>query len=599
MLLFEAIYRETGLGDVTKGLLFVIIVRRRQFPKVQVTSRTNANNPARPRRTTKLLHRHLRLVSFDVFGTALDRRLVEAGDIHYLTANRIGLTTTENVDHYVSCRRAAEERAREKAAESGRTEVGIAEISSELEEFLPPELFGKKPIQTELQLEQELAVANPDVLAFHQKVRRKGLSVVFTADTSLPHGLVARMLRSAGYDWDHLFLSSQTGRTKQDGSLFSSVVERTSFQPSQILHIGETQAVDVTITSPARLSVREPVALTSPVELSCERRTGVDSVALALAANHQAKVADKVTPADVGYYSLGPMMSGFVGWVAWQTRRKLPDHVLLAPRLHPGKDLVSRIGSELSDLIRPSHDLWAASPASSDDSVQRFLDESGVEPGDNVALLDLGWDDKNVSHIESLMPEELNISVAGFCLGLFETPTSNTKGWAFSPDRNIELAKRMRDSEFVNLLGSPRRTTISDVEVRRLIEEISIGIIAFAEDMEPWINLGPTTASLCWPALRTIESPTYAEAQRLTDGWTRKDRSIGRLQVTDSRPLKSRLVRSVQLRSELASDQHLGSVWEQGSRVLESGGSVVPALPVANKRLALRSLRIGQRRGNS
>ncbi len=562
-----------------------------------MTTRIPPNGPARPRRNNRLLNRHIRLVSFDIFDTALVRRVVEPSDVHFLTANRIGLTTAENVDHYVSCRQAAEDRAREKAAEAGRTEVGIAEISSELQEFLPPELFGKKPIQVELQLEQELAVANPDILAYHQRVRRKGLAVAFTADTSLPHGLVAKMLRSAGYDWEYLFLSSQTGRTKQDGSLFTSIVERTSFQPHQILHIGEAQAADINVASTDRLSIAEKSVTTGPVELCAERRTGVDSVALSLAANHQSKVADKVTPADVGYYSLGPMMAGFIGWVAWQTRRNIPDHVIVAPRLYLGEELVSRVGTALTDRIRPSHNMWQDP---SEIEIGQFLQDNKIEPGDHIALLDLGWDDNNVSYLESILPEELGISVSGFCLGLLDSPSSNTQGWAFSPNRNVELADRMRSSEFINLLGAPRQSTIGHREIRRLIDEIAIGIVAFAEDIEPWINLGPTTASLCWPALRTIESPTYAEAQRLTDGWTRWERSAGSAdQQDEGRPLKSRLVRSLQLRSELPNGQHLGSIWEQGSEVLESGGSIIPTLPSAHKRLALRSLRFGQRRNGA
>lgn len=509
------------------------------------------------------------MVSFDVFGTALVRQLVEPDDIHYLTANRLGLTQIDNVEHYVACRRDAENRARKKAATAGRQEVGIAEISSELEEFLPPQLFASNPIKIELKLEQELAIANPKILALHRQVRHKGLGVAFIADTSLPHGVVSKLLRKAGYDWDHLFLSSQTGRTKQDGSLFSCLVERTPFDAQQILHIGNDESIDVdlarSVNLRASLSSFDRANVNVPADFCSQPRTGLDSIALSLAADHQAKVADTVTAADVGYYSIGPMMSGFMAWVNQQCQANQPDHIIVGQTLHLGQRLASLLAPELLERIHTS--FWEDKGTSDD-----------IQPGDSIAVVDWGWDDRTVQQVSTLVPSE--VSVQGLCLGLVNPPTTDTTGWAFAPDRNTDLAKRMQGLDFIDSLASAPGSD----GLQKLVDEISLGILAFAEDFEPWIQYGSTSARLCWPTLRTLETPTFAEAQRLADSWADEQNPAA--------PFRSRLVRSVHSQPT----EGFSTVWERGSEVLAAGNST---LPPGNRRLALRALRFGQRRGGT
>lgn len=567
-----------------------------------MTSRFPLQHSVRQRRNAKILGRSVRLVSFDVFGTALLRQVVDPEDKHSLVAHRLGLVDLGQVEQYRRDRRSAEQAARKKAAAAGRTEVGIAEIRTELEQVLTAELWAKRPIQLELKVEQELATPNREILEFHRFARSKSMKIAFTAETCLPHGLVSKMLRSAGFDWDHLLLSSQTGRTKQDGGLFKSILERTGLSPRQVLHVGNDRETDLELAELANLRTnaakKRPPLVSEAEEQFVEHRTGVDSVALAIAAEHRARVADKVTCADVGYYTLGPMVTGFIDWARQQLLDELPDHILIAPRLRMTYDLLANSSTQIEKRIRTTSSLWPNTTTVTTKAVEQFVDDQGITVGDRIVILDLGWDDRAVASLVDNISPDLRVSISGICLGLLEAPATSTIGWAFGPAKNRALADRISKSDFLRLLGSAETAeALGQRQIKQRLDEVTLGMLAFAEDIEPWLGQGPTTASLCLPALQTIEHPTFAEAQRITDGWIGRSRLLSEKTTShlDAGPFRNRLVRSLQQRPETKNGVRLHEIWRQGSRALEQGGSFSRSTQQANRRLARRSLRLGQR----
>lgn len=176
------------------------------------------------------------VISFDIFDTAIFRKVGMPNDVFTIMAMEIG------DGNFVYVRKTAENVARErKEAEEGTREVTLLEIYDVLEEDYD---IGKDVLEREVELELELSMANPYIFQVYSELLRNEKSIVFISDMYLPQQVIEKILQKNGYtNYEKLYLSNSYGLRKGDGTLQGEVLK--DYIGKNVVHIGDSQIGDV------------------------------------------------------------------------------------------------------------------------------------------------------------------------------------------------------------------------------------------------------------------------------------------------------------------------------------------------------------------
>ena len=188
----------------------------------------------------------MRAVSFDVFDTALLRRVARPDDVMALSAFRTVTAgkSERSCPELVAARRLADRRARERALRDKREEISFEEIWDNF----PPDFTSDErshAAKEELCTERAVCVANEVFLGLYRTLKERGVPVVFTSDTPHSSQFISELLVNVGFDNPAVICSSEMGQTKAGaGHLFSSVAEILGVPRTQILHVGDNLRSD-------------------------------------------------------------------------------------------------------------------------------------------------------------------------------------------------------------------------------------------------------------------------------------------------------------------------------------------------------------------
>lgn len=73
---------------------------------------------------------------------------------------------------------------------------------------------------------------------------KRGENVIITTDMYLDRNTISQILSGIGIIEYTLFLSSETGYTKQTGNLFNYIISNLNIQNSELVHIGDNKRSD-------------------------------------------------------------------------------------------------------------------------------------------------------------------------------------------------------------------------------------------------------------------------------------------------------------------------------------------------------------------
>lgn len=170
------------------------------------------------------------IISFDVFDTLLLRKLCVPKDVFLLVERHWGKGfAAERVD--------AESRARKR---SEKEDVTLEEIYQEMN----PQF--RDALKDELEAERRVLYQNPELKEVFDYVRECGKKVVLISDMYLPRTFLEQILMQEGFSgWEKFYLSSEVGKTKDSGNLFSHVVSDMGIRnTATMLHIGDSRKSD-------------------------------------------------------------------------------------------------------------------------------------------------------------------------------------------------------------------------------------------------------------------------------------------------------------------------------------------------------------------
>ena len=182
------------------------------------------------------------VVSFDIFDTALFRKVDKPEDVFRIMARAMGFSDFRKV------RKAAEGRARQRKKElAGTREIVLSDIYDLLERDYG---IDRKWEAKEIELELAISTTNPYIKRVYDLLLENGNTVVFTSDMYLPRPVIEKLLAKGGYTrYQQIFLSNEYGVNKGEGKL--QEILREAFPDSSIVHVGDNKASDVEKTENA------------------------------------------------------------------------------------------------------------------------------------------------------------------------------------------------------------------------------------------------------------------------------------------------------------------------------------------------------------
>ncbi|MFV0526359.1 MAG: hypothetical protein ACK5RL_17890 [Acidimicrobiales bacterium] len=510
------------------------------------------------------------VLSLDVFDVALRRMVIEPEDVHRLVGELITDGDAAFTLEYPELRLKAAEVTRARHGDGYRSADIADQLARALDERTPGSgaALARRAVQCELEIEQLLIRPDPGAIGLYRQALQAGIRTVFVADTPLPRDLVARMLAGARYRPDHLLVTSHEGRDV--GDLLDVVISQSHPVGNHTLHLathpvrpaeppadqdpavtgtlpvvvleapppdgdgdgrpsrarprrGPRGDVTVRVVPEARRAARRHLVL------GFTPRSGLDSIALALAADRMESTVSRTSLEDLGYTMGGPLVCGYAVWVAAEAVRRRVSHLVFH---RPTSQLVGRVvellGSPAVDAMTTSY------PG------ERRLDGLDVTPGTNLLTVDLwsgaAWEGApagtTVGHVAlGQLPDE---SSPGFTeppnterrRGAPARPTTWAFGWP-TPGHPVfdpvaETAGRAV-AVLELLAGIGPTTTERGQDPDLVLEKLAAGIVQFAADLQPWVRLGSTltTAAMIEPALRLADRPRPSEARLLAPAPTR------------------------------------------------------------------------------
>lgn len=192
----------------------------------------------------------IKVISFDIFDTLIQRPFWQPTDIFYLLCEYVNqvLDTTDYID-FTPLRIEAEARARrvEKEKHPGWEDITLDDIYRELQRYLNIDDKMRDNIKQK-EIELEIKYCKPRIYAkeIFDMVQAIGKRIVITSDMYLPKQVVEQILHNAGYKgYEQLFLSSEEKVTKATGNLYDAVAKNLQISSNQILHIGDNLHSDI------------------------------------------------------------------------------------------------------------------------------------------------------------------------------------------------------------------------------------------------------------------------------------------------------------------------------------------------------------------
>lgn len=269
-------------------------------------------------------------VSFDIWDTLIFRTVSIPREQQLMVPLIANNTYHLNIDNYYQLRIEAEGIARS----SCKGDVTLEMIYS----YLPyPKDIKHKVMEIEIGIEVDNCVCNPPMVELAKWCVEKHKKVVIITDMYLPRQAINRILKKIGVHYDYLFISSEEGKTKRDGDLYSVALDRLGVLPTQILHIGDNVIND--IERPKEKGILSIERLL-PTDVSNTTICGyIPNKPQTLQLNHfrsflrKSSLGDIITPEfRLGYAVLGPLLYNFCWWLHKKKEELLIEKLLFVAR---------------------------------------------------------------------------------------------------------------------------------------------------------------------------------------------------------------------------------------------------------------------------
>jgi FMN phosphatase YigB (HAD superfamily) len=299
--------------------------------------------------------KHSLYISIDLFDTLIVRDATDPDDPKRLAALRKNI----DPDAFTRLRNATEAHLRS----GSRTDISINQIYSQLHS----EGHTSVTADDEFRADMSLLRTRPGALDLLARLHFFAPSLItdtFYTLEQIEYILEAMKLRT---HLSELYVSSQTGMRKDNGTIFSYIIRSKDVNPSKWTHIGDNFRSDRDIPNSFGIqTILVPKDVTAQAlaarDLRVERTS--DNIYTALIATPALRAISShidpihfppLTPQQVGYSVFGPIVSAFVFWLARTAYSDNVDLLLFAARDgYMLKRAFDRLAQLLSDRRFPN-----------------------------------------------------------------------------------------------------------------------------------------------------------------------------------------------------------------------------------------------------
>jgi len=281
------------------------------------------------RRFRRVLMRQIaknKLVSFDIFDTAICRLVAEPKDVFEYAQLAVRELLGNSRFPFADVRINAERIARVELVSKENQDVTIDEIYqvfSRLTRLSVDQILQIK--QLELEAELKLCYPSRQALEAYRWCQERNVQTIFMSDTYLNGDFLRMLLKLNRFENPQVYASSDTRKSKHAGSLFTYMAADLKCRRNRTLHIGDNIRADYHKAREKRLN-----ALLFPSSRDV-RFSVIDSVpqgskgrlfaALChgLAKKHQSERQTESPEdtfwEDLGYQFVGPICCGYLNWL--------------------------------------------------------------------------------------------------------------------------------------------------------------------------------------------------------------------------------------------------------------------------------------------
>lgn len=183
------------------------------------------------------------IYSYDIFDTCLVRACGSPADLWDVLAHNIlgDSADSARISDFILIRRKAEGQAREQLINESKEDVTIDDIYSYCDFSSLTPMSNEDIIKKEIEVEDSMLVPVLKIKEEIDNLHRNGKHITFISDMYLPTSFIRNKLQSTGLytEGDHLYISSDIGKSKSTGHLFDYVRDDLKATFSHWIHQGD------------------------------------------------------------------------------------------------------------------------------------------------------------------------------------------------------------------------------------------------------------------------------------------------------------------------------------------------------------------------
>ncbi|PNV60590.1 hypothetical protein C0033_17650 [Clostridium sp. chh4-2] len=249
------------------------------------------------------------IVSFDIYDTLLKRDVNSPVDVFLAISRNIGSSI-----EFVELRKQSEQFAKQNK----NCEITIFDIYKEIlgksltlngSKIVITEEIVQQLIEEELATEEKLTTINLEFMKIYNWCLEQNKTIYIISDMYLPSAFLEKLLRKNGYvGFEKLYVSSEYGKTKSNGSLFEVVVQENKLNKRNMIHIGDSKKGD--FIEPLMLGIQ--VLNIARIQKNCEFFHTSNEL-YPFINNRVAKEETYIR--RIGYEVYGPLLYCFSEWL--------------------------------------------------------------------------------------------------------------------------------------------------------------------------------------------------------------------------------------------------------------------------------------------
>lgn len=190
-----------------------------------------------------IINNNIKVISFDIFDTLLERPCIYPTDIFSLVNSSASNVLNNN---FYSIRKEIEKEVIEK---TNNVNLTIYDIYNYLSKKYNLEEANKKYLcNLEIVLEKTVLSVKKNIKELYDLAVQYNKRIICISDMYLTSDILFDILKDKNYDKiSYIYVSSEIKKRKDNGELFKYVLEKENIQPSELLHIGDNKISDFEI----------------------------------------------------------------------------------------------------------------------------------------------------------------------------------------------------------------------------------------------------------------------------------------------------------------------------------------------------------------